>query len=357
MSVHGSLEHLYPSIDSITCIDCGLCQKSCPALHPLEQKSPTMCYAAWSKDEVDYKTSTSGGAASVLSHYVISQGGVVYGCAMLPDIAVKHIRVDKHEDIKRLKGSKYVQSSITEILPLLKQDVNDGKLALFIGTPCQVAAVSRLFKSQPENLLLVDLICHGVPSVDILRKHVHKVAEYPHYDNIIFRENSYIVVVVVGGRTVYRRPFNKPRFKDWYINTFFDGYTYRESCYQCRYACPERVSDMTIGDFWGLGKKVPAPEIPAHPNGCSVILPLTEKGKLLIKAVSDKMYIYERSVDEAVSGNDQLRQPCPLDKRKMFFRLLFPYIGCPAYKLAVIDKYLLYQLRRIKNQFIRIIKE
>ena len=219
MTVNGRLGHLYPKIDQRECVDCGLCQRNCPATQPLEQKTAEVAYAAWSKDEDDYKTSTSGGVASVLSQHVLSQGGVVYGCAMLPDIEVKHIRIDNPDNIKKLKGSKYVQSRIVDIIPALKKDVQDGKYTLFIGTPCQVVAVKKLFKKQPDNLLLVDLICHGVPSVGLLREHVHKVAKFPHYDNIIFRESSYIVIVVVEGRVVYRCPFNKPRYKDWYINT------------------------------------------------------------------------------------------------------------------------------------------
>ena len=263
MCIQGSLGHVYPVINKDSCIDCGLCQKTCPSIHPHTLKSPLTAYAAWSKDVDDYKSSTSGGAASVLSQNILSRGGVVYGCAMLPDIEVKHIRIDRLEAIQKLKGSKYVQSDITGIIPQLKKDVKENKPVLFIGTPCQVAAIKSLYNEQPDNLLLVDLICHGVPSVDILKKHVKKIANYPHYDNVIFRDGigTYVVVVVVDRQIVYRQSLTKPRYKDWYINTFFDGFTYRDSCYQCRYACPERVSDITIGDFWGLGKRYSAEEI------------------------------------------------------------------------------------------------
>ena len=243
--------HLYPYIDQELCIDCGLCKNICPSLHPSLKNKPITAFAAWSKDENDYKSSTSGGAASVLSQYTIDQGGVVYGCAMLPDIDVKHIRVTDKDDIKLLKGSKYVQSNILDIIPRLKEDVKSNKLTLFIGTPCQVAAIKSLFKEKPNNLLLVDLICHGVPSLDLLKNHIEKVAYHPHYDTVLFREGTGIyVIVVVDGKEVYRQALKQPRYKDFYINAFFDGYTYRDSCYQCQYACPERVSDITIGDFW-----------------------------------------------------------------------------------------------------------
>lgn len=350
MSAMGSLGHLYPKIQQDRCINCGLCQKKCPALNLHEQHSPITAFAAWSKDDIDYKSSTSGGAASILSQYVLSQKGVVYGCAMLPDIEVKHIRVDKCEDAQKLKGSKYVQSDISGILRPLKRDVDSGCLTLFIGTPCQVAAVRSLFKSQPENLLLVDLICHGVPSIETLKKHVKRVARYSHYDNVIFRKGTYIVVVVVDGRIVYSQPLGKPRYKDWYINTFFDGYTYRESCYKCPYACSQRISDITIGDFWGLGKDIPADALPTHPHGCSVIMPISEKGMNIVREVSSMMHMYERSVEEAVSGNDQLQAPTKQSLRKKFFRHLHPIIGNSAYYLVEIDKIAKYWGRKIKRK-------
>lgn len=239
MSSVDSLGHLYPVINEDACVDCGLCQKNCPVLNPTEQKKPSAAYAAWSRDEDDYKSSTSGGAASVTSQYVLENRGVVYGCAMLPDIEVKHIRIDHISDIKKLKGSKYIQSNCLDVYPQLKKDVKEGRLTLFIGTPCQVAAVKRLFKSEPENLILVDLICHGVPSLEILKKHVKKVAPYPHYSNVIFRDgNRSCLIVEVDGEIVYSRYLKSPRrYDDWYRDTFLDGYTFRDSCYRCRYAC------------------------------------------------------------------------------------------------------------------------
>ena len=339
--------HLFPKIDRSVCIDCGLCQKSCPTLDSIEKRRPLTAYAAWSKDKNDYKSSSSGGAASVLSQYVLSHGGVVYGCSMLPDIEVKHIRIDDVKDLWKLKGSKYVQSNPSDIYLNLKQDVKEGRLTLFIGTPCQVAAVKSMFNSQPDHLILIDLICHGVPSSKLLKKHVKSIAPYPHYDKIVFRKgNAICIEVIADGNIVYCSFFNKPRYKDFYINAFFDGYIYRESCYSCRYACPDRISDITIGDFWKLGNNIPADDIPDHPYGCSLILPSSEKGLHLIENLSEKLNLYERTVEEAVEGNDQLRNPTPFTNRKFFFRMLYPIIGKSAYKIAVFDKFFKYNLKR-----------
>lgn len=341
MSVIDSFGHLYPVIKTENCIDCGLCKRNCPILNPMDLKMPSVAYAAWSKDEDDYKSSTSGGAASVISKYVLEEGGVVYGCAMLPDIDVKHIRVDNISDIKKLKGSKYVQSNLEDVYPQLKEDVKNGRTTLFIGTPCQAAAVKKLFKVQPDNLILIDLICHGVPSLDILRKHIKKVACYPHYNNVIFRDKHYCLNVEVDDKIVYHRHLASPRrYDEWYVDTFVDGYTCRNSCYNCIFACQQRVSDITIGDFWGLGKEIPADYIPAHPYGCSVILPSTERGNDVVKKLGSKMYLFERTVKEAVKRNAQLYRPVSYGSRKRLFRKMFPVIGRTAYRMVVFDKYI-----------------
>lgn len=341
--------HLYPVIDHYKCADCGLCQKVCPSLHALSKHYPLQCYAAWSKDESDYKSSTSGGAASVLSQHIINRGGVVYGCAMLPDVEVKHIRVDCKDDLYKLKGSKYVQSNLNGVLPFIKKDVKEGREVLFTGTPCQCAAVRNLFKEQPENLYLVDLICHGVPSLKFLQNHVRKVAGTIHADDVKFRDGmGMYVVVVVDGEIRYKRALREPRYDDLYFNTFFDGFTYRDSCYACKYASPERAFDITIGDFWGLGKKTPANEIPDHKYGCSVILPSSEKGKKLIDSVGELINLYPREVKEAVDGNDQLRSPYKVNWRINAFRKLV-HIGVSAeiYRLLILDKNIKLRLRKL----------
>ena len=353
MCKKGGMGHVYPQIDQSACIDCGLCKKICPTLHSSSKSIPITAFAAWSKDVDDYKSSTSGGVASVLSQYVIAKGGVVYGCAMLPDIVVKHIRVTEKDSIRYLKGSKYVQSSIVEIIPQLKEDIKCDKLVLFIGTPCQCAAVMSLFKEKPDNLFLVDLICHGVPSISMLQEHIYKVSQYPHYDTVLFREGKSIcLIVVVNGKEVYRQSLRQPRYKDFYINAFFDGYTYRDCCYECQYACPERISDITIGDFWGLGKLISADDLLPHEEGCSVILPSTERGSELVNAIIPRLHSYERPVKEAVDGNNQLRAPFRKTARIKLFRALFPMLGVFSYRLMTMDKFVLFKTKQMIKKFI-----
>lgn len=346
----GKLGHLFPVVDLDSCVDCGLCVKVCPSVNQVSKIYPIACYAAWAKDVDDYKSSTSGGAASVLSRYIINMGGVVYGCAMMPDVEVKHIRVDQKEDLYKLKSSKYVQSSISEVLPLIKIDIKEGKTVLFIGTPCQCGAVRNLFKEQPDNLYLVDLICHGVPSLKSLQEHVIKKVGKQSVCDVKFRDGNRMCTMIIGkeGKILYSKSLKSNRYEDVYFNAFFDGYSYRDSCYECQYARPERSFDITIGDFWGLGKNAPATEIPLHPNGCSVILPSSQKGMNLVRAIKDSMNMYPREVDEAVKGNHQLQHPFILNGRIRLFRLLMRYgFGPSVYKFCVVDKILKLKIKRI----------
>lgn len=345
----GYLGHLFPIINQETCINCGLCQKKCPALHKPISFIPSIAYAGWAKDQNDYKTSTSGAAASVLSQYIIENGGVVYGCAMLPNIEVKHIRVDNLSDLVRLKGSKYVQSNILEIIPSLKADIKSGRNVLFIGTPCQVAAIRNIYIKKPRNLFLVDIICHGTPSLKSLQEHIKHVSPYDHYDTVIFRDGCYIIATIVDGKEVYRKYLFEERFKDVYLNAFFDGFTYRDSCYICNYACTDRVSDITVGDFWGLGTKLPANEIPEHKDGCSAILINSEEGERLFDGCKDRCFTFERPITECVEGNEQLRHPKILSPRIKAYRMINRLINSQnVYYLVNIDLIIKAKIRNSK---------
>lgn len=349
----GKLGHLFPRIDNKKCINCGLCTKNCPALRPVELSAPYRAYAAWAKDESDYRSSTSGGASSVFSQHIIRHGGVVYGCAVLPGAKIEHIRVNKIEDLYKIKGSKYVQSTITESLRLLKKDIKEKKTVLFIGTPCQIAAVKNLFKIIPENLYLIDLVCHGTPSQKSLQDYLKRHVPIDKIDDIKFRsEQGYVINAFSNKETVYSSlELWTYRYKDYYYNAFMDGFSFRDSCFQCRYANPCRCSDITIGDFWGLGKEVSCEQIPEHKYGISLVLPITKKGESLFHDVAKSMNVYERPVSEAINGNDQLKHPKERTKKAHLYRACQPIGGDKNTYYVIIGLMKLYS--KIRNILIR----
>lgn len=337
------LGHLYPVIDASRCTDCGRCRKVCPSLSEAALSAPSAAYAAWAEDREEYESSASGGAAAVMARHILRKGGVVYGCAMLPGVEVRHIRIDREEDLPLLKGSKYVQSSIAKVLPLIGADVKGGLPVLFTGTPCQVAAVKNMFARLPDNLYLVDLVCHGVPSIGLLRRHVDRIMPCRDCKSVIFRSGNDFCLKIIPASEGYRTPaysshLSTDRYKDFYLNAFMDGYTYRDSCYRCRFARPERIGNITIGDFWGLGKERSADDIPPHGCGCSLILPVSAKGAQLLEEIKPGLNIYRRTVSEAVEGNGQLRRPMRKGPRIILYRALTGLFGSRwPYYLTVAD--------------------
>lgn len=214
---------------------------------------------------------------------------------------------------------------------------------LFIGTPCQVAGLKNYIRVIPPRLHLVDLICHGVPSGKMLASHAALKAPGQQIKRVSFRRGSEFRMELSGeGSFCYDC---SPYYKDAYLRSFMMGFTYRPSCYHCPFAASERVGDVSIGDFWGL--RAMGDDWPEVRNGISLILPCTEKGSRLVHAVADKLAVYERTVEEAVAGNTQLRHPMPRSVRSRAFNLLWPLFPFDvAVWLSLADQLLISLKRR-----------
>lgn len=330
--------NIIPSISQKKCVDCGLCKKVCPAINDSDLKKPKDVYAVISKDDYIYSTSASGGAATVMSKYVLEKGGVVYGAAFVNDTSeLKHIRVDKLDDLEKLKGSKYVQSNIDLSFRRAKEDIKNEKLVLFIGTPCQVDGLLHYIGKAYDNLITVNLICHGVPSNRLLTEHIDNIALGKEKYNISFRENNqYVLKVESSNKIIYRNMFYKDRFFTGFMRKIY----FRNSCYSCKYAQQNRVGDITIGDFWGFDQSKPFP-VNAN-NGMSVVLINTEKGKAFFNYTSDEFIFQKRELQEAVNGNPQLRKPSVKNRNYKRFQKLYKKYGFEkaATKTLSISKFL-----------------
>ena len=318
---------LHPNINQNKCINCGLCVKVCPNNQKITKNYPNIAYAAWSLNAKDRETSTSGGVSSVLSSYVIENEGIVYGAAF-QDGEVKHIRVTFKEDLYKLKGSKYIQSNIEDTYAKVIQDIVSNKLVLFWGTPCQIAGLKSLITTRhlkdTDKLIYGDIICHGVPSQKIFNDHLRSITKQKNkVYNISFRDpEGYYLTLNKENNIIYRKGFPEDKF----LNGFQYGLFHRDSCYQCQYASPKRISDITIGDFWGLGEtKYPKKKV-------SVILCNTTKGVNIIKKVQDKLFLEERPIEEAIYGNSQLQKPSAKHEFYNLFHKTYPKFG---YNIAI----------------------
>lgn len=302
--VEGKIGHIYPQILE-SCIECGRCIKLCPVNKEVEFRTPQKTFAAWAKDKHEHATSTSGGMAAVLTNSYLENGGIVYGCASLPKGKVMHIRIADKNDAHKLKGSKYVHSHIGNAFVQVKNDLKEGKNVLFIGLPCQVAGLRNFIGKNSEGLCTVDLVCHGVPSQRVLFDYLEELGiRRESIDKLGFREQSgFCLSVESNGKNIY----HKPHIKDLYYLAFLDNLCFRDSCFSCRYASDKRCSDLTIGDFWGLGKKK---SFPYEPEGnVSLVLVNSSVGEDVLSAVADHVELVERELSEAVEGNHNLRKP------------------------------------------------
>lgn len=316
----GNLLAEVPRIDNKTCIKCHACEHTCPVLHPLILQLPKKSIAAIAIDSHVNHTSTSGGIAAIISDQCVKNGGVVYG-AVSKGRDVFHKRCTTQNDLKDLRGSKYVKSYLKDSYLEAKTDLKNNKKVIFFGTPCQIAGLKSFLKREYENLITVDLICHGTPSQELLKRHLKNIVGSQKVTRISFREEGYKMRIYNEHEVIYENNLWKQRFKDAYYSAFYIACsTFRDSCYHCKYAGSARVSDITIGDFWGLDKSV---VFSRKPSGISLVLPVTEKGEGVINSLQDELEMHERPLKEAFMGNSQLRRPSKLNFAAKLFRKLF----------------------------------
>ena len=304
---------LFPVIDMDKCIDCGLCYRKCPVNRQsvTNNKNFPKYYASAISDTKELLECSSGGTFIELAKYVLSQGGYVCGCVFDEHMRAVHKCTNSLEEVRRMRGSKYVQSSIEKAFPQVKDLIDDGKIVLFTGTACQIAAVKGFVKST-EKLFLVDILCHGVPSPLFFEKYVEFLGK-KHKGRVVNLEFRNKKKLGWGSehRTYYEVERNgvvrgyRPVLPAYFCS-FFWGTNLRESCYNCKFAGPDRISDITIGDFWGYWSYYHR----NFPEGISIASVNTPKGELLFDEVKDKMsFCDELPADKAKGTNTNFYHP------------------------------------------------
>lgn len=292
-----------PRIDTSQCINCNSCINVCPATHIPNQQEPKKVYAAWNTHEEAHRRCTSGGISDALVKTVISEGGIAFGAVFNEDLSVCHMGVNTPYAAERLRQSKYVQSRTLQTYKEVKNSLGEGKKVIYTGTPCQIAGL-KSYIGENENLYLVDIICHGTPSFKSLYDHIAYIEkrEGKHTDAVFFRESGLKLILKENGNAFYE----KKSTQDYWYMGFLNGLFYKEACYTCPFATSKRVSDITIGDFWGLEDRSLDEKAKF---GVSVVMVNSEKGGLLFNKISEKLEATERNAQEAIRGNSQLRHP------------------------------------------------
>lgn len=280
----------YPQVDEKACIQCGKCQRVCPVLNKQTVDDELLAHAiAFTTEEAVRKNSSSGGVFSLLAEEILKQNGVVFGAAFDGHLNVHHIGVRDGQGLELLRGSKYVESRIEDTFSEAKTALEAGKPVLFSGTPCQIAGLHCFLGKEYEHLYTVDLICHGVPSPKVWQRYLdcRQSEQGTHVQRACFRDKNsgwktYSVKMEFDDTAVYEQCFEK----DPFMRLFLQDICLRPSCYACRFKRLNRVSDLTLGDAWGVGKYKKEMD---DDKGTSVILVHSKKGERLLQAVEGQL--------------------------------------------------------------------
>ncbi|HDH43807.1 MAG TPA: 4Fe-4S dicluster domain-containing protein [Thermococcus sp.] len=294
-------------INEFKCSDCGLCDKVCPILNlPIANEDRPVAYASWSKDPEVRVKSSSGGVFSELAKYVLKNGGIVYGVALDENMTAKHIRVDTEDELEKLRGSKYIPSFVgnayREAIEELKR-----KQVLFSGTPCQIAALNNIVKVSKvkiNNLITVDIVCHGVPSLKVFRMYLDYISKGRKVRKMSFRDkelgwSNYQIKIEFEDGVVYKATHRFGKVQDPFFKVYLMDLCLNKVCYNCPFSRIPRQGDITLGDFWGV------PEDLKDEKGVSIVLVNNKKGKDFLEKVEglEKM---EVSLKLAAKSNKRI---------------------------------------------------
>lgn len=351
-----TLGFLYPKVDTEKCIDCGLCEKVC-AFHSNYDKSTNLpkpqIYAVRHKDMHEIETSRSGAAFIAISDYVLDQGGIVYGAGYTDHFRVVHKRATNKDERNEFKGSKYVQSDLRGIFPLIKEDLKQGLTVLFSGTPCQTAGLaSYIGKRLRKKLILVDIVCHGVPAPYIWRDYLTYL-EQKYKQPIIevnFRDKSRI------GWKGHLESFifqdgSKKEFST-YTHLFYRHIMLRPSCSECHYTNFNRPSDFTLADYWGWEKL--SSDFNIDNKGCSLLLVNTPKGMNIFEMQKKELNYLSSTKELCMQPN--LQRATHLDNKYKKFEETFRKKGFITVGKIYGNLGWRYKIEQSKQRISRIIK-
>lgn len=310
----------YPVVDKDKCINCGLCEKACPTLKSLNlEKYDYEGYVCYNTNEKSRENSSSGGIFILLCEEIINKNGVVFGAAFDEKFSVRHCYAETLEECEKFKGSKYVQSQIGNTYAEAKKFLEQGKMVLFSGTQCQIKGLNLYLNKKYENLITVDIICHGVPSPMVFEKYKDLLKKEYNSDinRIRFRDKR------IGWKKFSftadfenNQCYTKDLKEDPYLKGFLSNLYLRPSCYECASKNFSDGADISLADYWGVEYK--------HPEffddkGSSLLLVNSGKGKAILEDISDKIKYSKTDLEFAISMNKCIIQPTFKTKRRKDF--------------------------------------
>lgn len=297
----------YPLVDTDKCTNCGMCEKVCPMLHLDQaknhgQKEPRI-FGGFHKNITIRFDSTSGGAFSALANAFYKQGGYVAGAVFNEDWSVSNFISNNKKDLSRLRSSKYVESNAEGLYQEIKRLLIAGEKVLACGSPCQMAALRTYLGKDYDNLIIVDFLCRATNSPKAYRKYLDMLEEqyggkivYIKAKNKDHGWRSLARKVVFDNGKVYYGEGHDDHYRRGYHGNYFE----RPSCYDCKFKGLPRISDLTLGDFWGIDRVDPSLD---KNLGTSMVMANTDKGQQLLDSIKSKMELKEFALKDVLPGN------------------------------------------------------
>ena len=317
----------YPKINKDICTGCGKCRKVCPLKEIGIAKDKNLYFGARTKDESIRYSSSSGGIFSVLANFVISRQGIVYGAGYDENMNVVHQSAKDDRQLGRIQKSKYVQSDMRGIYSSVQENLEESRWVLFCGTPCQVQALKMFIGKEYERLILVDLVCYGVPSPGVWKAYV-KYLEQKHRGRLtdfVFRDKRNADNGHMRSYKIDGVEYIDYLHEDLYCKTYFMNLALRKSCHNCKFCSVDRNSDFTIGDFWGIE------QVKAEFNdgmGISLVIVHSDRAKKIWDQISSRLIWFQCKKEELLQP--RLLYPTSSAKRIqraffMFFYKILPF--------------------------------
>lgn len=322
---------LYPTVDLETCVKCGLCEKVCPVINQDSASEALQVFAARNNDENIRLKSSSGGLFTLLAESIIDEGGVVFGARFNENWGVVHDYTETKEGLEPFRGSKYVQSNLLESYKRVEAFLKTGRKVMFTGTPCQIAGLRKYLRKEYDNLLAVDIICHGVPSPLVWRRYLEeKTAVHggvvPVLTGVSFRDKSvgwkkfsFTLKFFHESDNGESETIQSSIFQyDDYMRAFLSNLSLRPSCYDCQAKSGKSGADITIGDFWGIENILPQLD---DDKGLNLVVVNSTKGLKFLSTLTTELVPvgFKEAVKSNCAYNESVLRPV---NREYFFHCI-----------------------------------
>lgn len=314
----------YPVVDRARCVECGLCEQVCPIRKPCHRSGVAQAYGIQTKQEDIRQLSTAGGGFFTLASKIIEKNGVVFGAAIDEDFVVRHRCAQTREELLPLCMSKYVQSELGDCFRQVRAFLAEGREVLFAGTPCQCEGLLKYLGTGPENLYIVDFLCHGVPSPKVWKKYTDAMSKKYGAHDFRFRSKAVgykasAVAFEAADGTLHHTETDGDEDVRFMHRAFFGEISSRPACHACTFKDRARATDITLGDLWHIGRYAPDMD---DDRGTTFVAVHTEKGRLLLESAFDSIRRVPVPL-EAYLKDDGVNMICsmtPNPKREEFFR-------------------------------------